>query len=208
MSLVVENLKFAYEYSDFAFLQDSLLENINFTLEAGCILHITGQNGSGKTTLLKLLSGILSPCMGDIKYEGKSIFPASIIYNNAICYVGHKLGLNLQLSVFENCRFDLKNSKNDAEILDILQDFNLEELHAKSCIQLSAGQKKRVSLLRLLLSSSKMWILDEPFTALDKEFLQVFMGYMRDHLQTGGMIVYTSHQRLEFSGLKHIEYSL
>lgn len=208
MSLVVENLKFAYEYSDFAFLQNALLEEINFTLEPGCILHIVGQNGSGKTTLLKLLAGTLSPCMGDIKYAGKSIFPTSYSYNNAICYVGHKLGINLQLSVLENCRFDLKNCKSEAEIFNILQDFNLADMQNKACIQLSAGQKKRVSLLRLLLSDTKLWILDEPFTALDKEFLQVFTRYMRTHLQSGGMIVYTSHQRLNFEDSQHSEYCL
>lgn len=208
MSLVVENLKFAYEYSDFAFLDDALLEDINFSIEPGSILHIAGQNGSGKTTLLKLLAGILSPCIGDVKYQGKSIFPMSLIYKNSICYVGHKLGLNLQLSVFENCRFDLQNSKSDVEIMGILKDFNLADLHDKPCIQLSAGQKKRVALLRLLLSAKKLWILDEPFTALDKEFLQVFMNYMREHLQNRGMIIYTSHQRLDFLDLQHTEYRL
>ena len=143
-----------------------------------------------------------------LKTAGKSIFPTSYSYNNAICYVGHKLGINLQLSVLENCRFDLKNCKSEAEIFNILQDFNLADMQNKACIQLSAGQKKRVSLLRLLLSDTKLWILDEPFTALDKEFLQVFTRYMRTHLQSGGMIVYTSHQRLNFEDSQHSEYCL
>lgn len=208
MTLLVENIKFTYDNSEFAFLQTPLLSDVSFVIEPGSVLHVIGANGSGKTTLLKIIADILAANYGDIKYQNKSILQQKIRYKEQICYVGHKLGINLQLSVLENCYYDLKNSKSMLEISEILHDFNLHSLRDEPCGQLSAGQKKRVSLLRLLLSPSKLWILDEPFTALDKEFVNTFVKYMQLHIEDSGMIIYTSHQSINFPGCNHTEYNL
>ncbi len=206
MTLEVNKLQFSYESQDLQLSAKPLLDNITFN--AHSILQIKGPNGSGKTTILRILAGILPLNTGCIKYNGYSILHDSYNYKNSICYVGHKLGLNSQLTVLENCYFFLKNCKNKFEILQLLETFSLDKLQDKQVGYLSAGQKKRLSLLRVLLTDSKFWILDEPFTALDKDFIKLFVGYMRNHVMQNGLIVYTSHQKVILDDVMHDEYSL
>lgn len=204
MLFEVDKLQFSYESLDF--FGDFLLNEITFKVDS--ILQIRGKNGSGKTTLLRILAGILPPISGDIKYNGHSIFNNSYNYKNSICYVGHKLGLNLQLTVFENCYYYLKNSKEKLEIMQLLEIFSLTGLENKLTGLLSTGQKKRLSLLRVLLSDSKLWILDEPFTALDQDFIDLFVKYICDHISQKGIIIYTSHQAVHIDNIAHSEYVL
>lgn len=208
MSLVVENLTYTYDCGEFAFLQKPLFSEVSFAVAPGSILHIIGENGSGKTTLLKIIAGILVVDDICVKYKNQPIAEQSLCYKQQICYVGHKLGINLQLSVLENCCYDLKNNSSMSEIVEFLQFFQLYAVRDKPCGQLSAGQKKRVALMRLLLSSAEIWILDEPFTALDTEFVKIFLECMRRHLNNSGLIIYTSHQSLDLPGCKHSEYYL
>ncbi len=208
MLLEVESLSFSYDSSDFQFIDIPLLKDVAFTVNSGSILHVRGSNGSGKTTLLKIIAGILAPSIGDVKYDGCSIFPYAYDYKNAICYVGHKLGLNLQLTVLENCYYDLKNTKTKSEICNLLKIFSLDLLQDKIVGYLSAGQKKRLSLLRVLLTNTKLWILDEPFTALDKDFITTFVDCMHHHVMQQGMIIYTSHQGVQINDIPHTEYFL
>jgi len=171
-------------------------------------MQIKGKNGSGKTTLLQILAGIIEPISGSIKYKDSSIFSNSYDYKNTLCYVGHKLGLNSQLTVFENCHFFLKNIKTKFEIIELLKIFSLDSVQNKLVAYLSAGQKKRLSLLKVLLANCKLWILDEPFTALDKDCIELFVGYMRKHVMQDGIIVYSSHQAVVIEGIEHAEYYL
>lgn len=206
MSLAVESLNFAYESQDLQVVEKNLLDNITFNAHA--IMQIKGKNGSGKTTLLRIIAGIIAPLSGSIKYNTCSIFDNPYEYKNNLCYIGHKLGLNSQLTVFENCYFFLKNIKTRFEILELLKIFSLDTLQDKLVVYLSAGQKKRLSLLKVLLADSKLWILDEPFTALDKDFVELFVIYMRKHVMQDGIIIYSSHQAVAIDGIEHAEYYL
>lgn len=206
MSLEVCSLRFSYESQDFQLVEKNLLDNITFNAHA--IMQIKGKNGSGKTTLLRILAGIIEPISGNIKYKDYSIFDNYYDYKNSICYVGHKLGLNSQLTVFENCHFFLKNTKTKFEIIELLKIFSLDGLQNKLVSYLSAGQKKRLSLLKVLLADSKLWILDEPFTALDKDFVELFVSHMRKHVMSGGIIIYSSHQAVAIDDIEHSEYYL
>lgn len=206
MCLEVNSLNFFYESRDLQIIAEPLLDNITFRVDS--VLHIRGGNGSGKTTLLRIISGILSPFSGDIKYQGKSILHNSYDYKNVLSYVGHKLGINLQLTVFENCYYYLKNIRSKSEILKLLELFGLGNMQDVLSGYLSAGQKKRLSLLKVMLTDSKIWILDEPFTALDVNFVELFVKFMREHVLHGGIIIYTSHQSVAFDGVTSAEYNL
>jgi heme exporter protein A len=169
-----------FDYSD-----KLLLQNVNFLLKPGAVLHIKGANGAGKTTLLKLLAGLLLPVAGKISC------------NEKICYVGHQNGVSSRLTPAEHAQFDLEVT--DKHILDrLLARLGLHAVRDVLCGLLSAGQKRRMGLLRLLTTPSKLWLLDEPLVGLDTAGIQVLGELMTMHLKQGGSIVLTSHQALPF----------
>ena len=172
-----------FDYGDKPLLQD-----VNFELEAGAVLHIKGANGAGKTTLLKLLAGIFQPTNGDVKYTNKK----------QICYVGHKAGVNTQLTPHEHARFDLAPNVSDTAIHDALVRLKLHDLQNTPCGLLSAGQRHRVGLLQLLTSDALLWLLDEPLVALDQTSMKVLGDILLAHVHAGGAVVLTSHQPLPF----------
>lgn len=208
MPLVVDNLSFDYPDYNFDFCKERLLNNINFNLEEGDVLHLLGNNGSGKTTLLKIISGLLHPHEGDIRYFNKSIFNHLSTYQENICYLGHKLGISLELTVWENCQFDLKYLHCNLDIDDLLKRFSLFAQKNTACFLLSAGLRRRVALLRLLMSKAKIWLLDEPFVALDNDTIAILKEFLRAHVNDGGIVIYTSHQLLDLQLDRQREYLL
>jgi len=193
----------AFDYHD-----QPVFNNINFKLEAGCLLHLRGHNGAGKTTLLRLIAGLLQPRAGDIMCNDQSIYSNLANYQHSICYVGHKSGLSLQLTVKENCYFDLHWQRLKPDIHLLLQQYGLEHLADKYCSFLSAGQRRRVSLLRLAMTNAQIWLLDEPFVALDDVSQSLLTQCLLSHLQKGGMIILTSHQNLPGELLNCQEFHL
>lgn len=165
-----------------------LLQNVNFELEAGAVLHLKGANGAGKTTLLKLLAGLLYPTEGEIQYKNKK----------SICYMGHKAGVNTHLTPREHTRFDLESKLSDALIDDMLVRLRLHDLQDTPCGLLSAGQRHRVGLLRLLSADALLWLLDEPLVALDQASMNILGDILLAHVDAGGAVVFTSHQPLPF----------
>jgi heme exporter protein A len=169
-----------FDYSD-----KLLLQNVNFSVKPGTVLHIQGKNGVGKTTLLKLLAGLLQPIKGHITGAGQS------------CYVGHQNGVNLSLTPDEHMRFDL--GVQDKAILDkALTRLNLKNARDTPCGLLSAGQKRRVGLLRLLIMEAKLWLLDEPLVGLDTAGMDILGDLIKAHLKQAGMVILTAHQVLPF----------
>jgi heme exporter protein A len=199
--LKITNLHFDYP-------EKSLLHALNFTVMPGTLLHLRGANGSGKTTLLKLLSGLLQPNEGDIFYQGQSIYHDRLNYHQNLCYVGHKNGISLTLTVRENCYFDLHYRKNDLSIDRLLMAFGLEGLGNVRCHLLSMGQRRRVGLLRLLMSKAPVWLLDEPFVALDTPSIETLMTHINKHLAAQGCVILTSHQDLPLKPDQYQEYGL
>ncbi len=165
-----------------------LLQNVSFVLPAGSVLHIQGANGIGKTTLIKLLAGLLYPTEGKIDYANKK----------QRCYVGHKVGVNMLLTPREHARFDLSSHVSDTLIDTSLRRLMLFDVQDIPCGLLSAGQRRRLSLLQLLSSDTLLWLLDEPFVALDQESMRILGDMLFVHVAAGGAVVLTSHQPLPF----------
>jgi heme exporter protein A len=208
MSLEVINLKFEYPDDAFDCSTKYLINNTSFKVSEGSLLHLSGKNGSGKTTILKLIAGLLRPEKGEIRYFNKPIYNNLISYHENICYVGHKTGISLTLTVFENCFFDLKHTHMHQGIDDLLKRFSLFEVRNTPCALLSSGNRRRVGLLRLMLSRARLWLVDEPIIALDKDAIAFFVDSLKDHTNRGGMVIYTSHQQIDLPTANHTEYTL
>lgn len=179
-----------------------LFSGLDFSLRTGDLLHLTGHNGSGKTTLLRTLCGLLIPEAGEIQWQGTSISHLREDYAKDLLYLGHLNGIKGDLTAVENLRM---TSVLDGHVIseeaawDALKEIGLsghEDLPAKV---LSQGQKRRVALARLLINKSPLWMLDEPFTALDKAAVQMLERVISGHLQSGGMVILTTHQDVELT---------
>jgi heme exporter protein A len=172
--------RLTFDYSD-----KLLLQSVDFSVKSGTVLHVKGKNGVGKTTLLKLLAGLLYPIEGEIIYKGKR------------CYVGHQNGVNIRLTPDEHVRLDL-GVTDDKLLNKALTRLNLNTVRDMPCGLLSAGQKRRMGLLRLLITDAKLWLLDEPLVGLDEASIQILGELIKAHLKQKGSVVLTSHQALNF----------
>jgi heme exporter protein A len=193
---------------DFDYPDKQVLQGVQFTVHPGHLLHLRGANGAGKTTLLKVLTGLLHPTHGDIQYKGCSITDDITAYQQQICYVGHKTGVSQLLTVRENCRFELKSNNHILSFEEIIQLFALQGLEDIPCNLLSVGQRRRVGLMRLVMSQASLWLLDEPLVGLDKDAINLLMRVLEKHLEKGGQIILTSHQQLPLRQENYQEYCL
>ena len=200
---MLEVMNMAFDYPE-----KSVLQGVDLVVNPGTLLHLCGANGSGKTTLLKLLAGLLHPTEGDIRFRGNSISKALSDYQQQLCYVGHKTGISLLLTVRENCQFELRRQLNTPPLDELIPLFSLEGLEDIPCYLLSVGQRRRVGLLRLLMSDAPIWLLDEPLVALDKETITSLMQLLDKHLSRGGLVVLSSHQNLPLRHENYQEYLL
>lgn len=193
---------------DFNYVDKQVLSDIGFSVPLGTLLHLRGSNGCGKTTLLKLLAGILSPERGEIRYGNQPIKNDLAAYQQQICYVGHKTGVSQLLTARENYRFELHRDKSSLSFEEMIKLFSLQGLEDIPCNLLSVGQRRRVALLRLLMSKAPLWLLDEPLVALDKEAIASLINVITNHLHCGGQVVLTSHQDLPLRKTDYLEYFL
>lgn len=165
-----------------------LVSNLNFVLAAGEVLHLRGRNGAGKTSLLEVLSGLRAPVGGEISPQPEG---------GQLHWLGHKNALNLALTPFENLEFWCGlNGCPVTDLLPVLEQLGIAKVRHRACRTLSAGQKRRSALARLLLSERSLWLLDEPLDGLDAQGLDLFADLLRAHLQKGGAAIITSHQPL------------
>jgi len=180
-----------------------LFEDLDFHLTNGQVLLLEGHNGSGKTSLLRILCGIRMSDAGSVRWNGEPIDILGADYYRWMIYVGHLDGIKLDLTVLENLEVSRSlGQASDLSLSAALAKVNLagyEDLLGQS---LSAGQRRRVALARLLVTVNRLWILDEPFTALDQSGITLFEQLMTQHTQNGGMIVLTSHHTVS---LEHVE---
>ena len=151
---------------------------------------------------------MLQPDAGDIGYGDHSIWADLAAYQQNITYLGHKLGYNSNLTIWEHAHLDWDLSADPARLVQILHEFKLWAIKDRVCAQLSAGQKRRVSLLRLGLAATSLWLLDEPLVTLDQEGVTVLMRRIQQHVAQGGQVIYTSHQPLPAHQMAHHEYEL
>lgn len=199
--LKINNLSFEY-------FNNPVFSNVDLSILPGQIMHIKGANGAGKSTLIKCIAGLLQPTFGEISYQGQSILTNRRSYQQHLCYIGHKLGINLNLTPKENIFYNFFTKASEDQISYALEILNLQDVANISCMQLSMGQKKRSSLLRLFLNKSSIWLLDEPFVGLDSETFVCLSQLIANHVETGGMVIASSHQKLDFSANIYCEYTL
>ena len=175
-----------------------LFSNIHFEVKSGEALVVEGSNGSGKTSLLRILCGFNYPADGEISWCGESIDDHED-YQQQISYIGHASGVKLDLTVLENLVFAQRlvgTNRGEEEIKEIIRSVGLFKQRNVLTRKLSAGQKRRVALARLQLEERKLWILDEPLTALDKDFVTQFEAVLEKHLEDKGMLIVTTHREL------------
>ncbi len=179
-----------------------LFRELSFTLTPGQVVSIEGRNGSGKTSLLRILCGIRLPDAGEVYWHDTEIGRLGPGYFLHVAYIGHADGIKLDLTPRENLRFAaaLGSRRDDADIDTVLDRVGLFALEDVPARVLSAGQKRRLALARLLATSATLWVLDEPLSSLDRSGIDLFETLLREHLQGGGMAVMTTHHRLALDG--------
>ncbi|WP_065759850.1 cytochrome c biogenesis heme-transporting ATPase CcmA [Pseudomonas defluvii] len=176
-----------------------LFEHLDLQLAAGDMLQIGGPNGSGKTSLLRLLAGLMRPTSGEILVQGKPLAEQRGELARLLLWIGHAAGIKDLLTPEENLAWlcALHRPAGREAIWQALAAVGLRGFEDVPCHTLSAGQQRRVALARLYLDSPPLWILDEPFTALDKQGVAQLEAHLAHHCETGGMVILTTHHTLE-----------
>lgn len=186
----------------------TLFSGLNLQILPGQCLHIRGENGVGKTSLLRLLAGLASPESGEVLWSNHPITKEVAQYHSRLVFLGHRDALKEDLSALENLRIfaaidGVTLSERDA--LAALWRFGLKGREDLPVHCLSAGQKKRVLMARILTRNAQVWILDEPFNALDAQAVGELQALIAEHLKADGLVVLTSHQALSIPGLQVLD---
>ena len=185
-----------------------LFSDLNLSLSPENVLFLQGENGSGKTSLLRILCGFRLADEGDITWGNQAV--SSIPeYSQNISYVGHKNGIKDELTVEENLNLMRSMATaSDIETESVLKQIGLFKQADVLSRQLSAGQKRKLALARLMMTNNSFWILDEPFTSLDKASVGFFESLIKQHIKRGGMLILTSHHDIDLSGLSVNQFNL
>jgi heme exporter protein A len=179
-----------------------VLKGVNFELGAGELLHVSGPNGTGKTTLLRAVAGLAHPEEGEVTWRGRAAGALDAKFCEELGYVAHDAGLKGDLTARENLAFMVRLRR---EISDAAIEAGLAKLDIAACAgiaarALSAGQRRRVALSRLLLSEALLWILDEPLTNLDAAGAALVVELLDRHLDGGGLALVATHGELRVRG--------
>jgi len=184
-----------------------LFSDLSFALKPGELLHVVGANGTGKTTLLRTLCGLTRQAAGEIRWRGAETRALGDEFRNELAYVGHLNGIQGELTPAENLRAaaGLAGAADPERIDAALETVRLSPYRGFPAKILSQGQKRRLALARLVLLRKPLWILDEPFSALDVASVTLMTQALTGHLADGGMVVLTSHQDFEVE-IKNVTY--
>lgn len=179
----------------------ALFTHLGFSLSAGEVLHVQGANGSGKTTLLRILCGLNSDYTGTIQWHGRDRREVHEEFCAGIFYLGHSPAINKTLTPLQNLRWFCasRGFADDAAISAALNELGLAGYADIPCYQMSAGQQRRVSLARMQLTPATVWILDEPFTALDRKGVAELEQRIASFARRGGAVILTTHHPLQLS---------
>lgn len=180
--------------------EQALFRDVTFRLGSGELLFVRGRNGSGKTTLLRALCGLSAPAGGRIRWGGQDVHRLDEDARREVLYLGHQDAIKDELTPLENLAFHqgLRGEPSDPEAqLDALEQAGLRGREDVPVRYLSQGQRRRTALARLLVSPARLWILDEPLTALDQRAVAWLFERIGEQLARGGIVVTTSHQSIE-----------
>lgn len=169
-----------------------LFSELNFTLKSEQVLLIEGRNGAGKTSLLRILTGFRKPDAGDLFWNDEAIDDTQEFYQDT-AYIGHNNGLKDTLTSEENLRYAQALAISTLTIDDALEQVGLNGYQETLVRFMSAGQRRRLALARLLCTHKPLWILDEPFTSLDRASIKLFEKFIESHANQGGLVIMTSH---------------
>ncbi|PMK00842.1 cytochrome c biogenesis heme-transporting ATPase CcmA [Vibrio sp. 10N.261.55.A7] len=175
-----------------------LFESLSFIINEGELVQVEGRNGTGKTTLLRIVTGLGDRDDGEIYWNGENIESNRDAFHQDLLFLGHQTGVKRELTAFENLHFyqsiHAPHLRDKDTIFKALTKVGLAGREDVPVAQLSAGQQRRVALARLWLSDQKLWILDEPLTAIDKQGVKVLEALFLQHAEQGGTVILTTHQ--------------
>jgi heme exporter protein A len=176
--------------------EKSVLKNISFEIKKSQALNLYGLNGSGKTSLLKIIIGMTEPTSGFIKNVSgdEDLFKKTI-------YIGHKYGIKGNLTVKENLSYTLTDNSGNSQLIikTVLETYKMTQHKSMLTKNLSHGQQKKVSLMKTLMTNSLLWVIDEPYSALDDESINIFNNTAKAYLEKGGTLIMTSHKEIKES---------
>ncbi|HEX7785236.1 MAG TPA: heme ABC exporter ATP-binding protein CcmA [Methylomirabilota bacterium] len=172
-----------------------VLSGLSLALGAGECLHVLGPNGAGKTTLLRIIAGLLTPEQGSVEWGGRPTRADHDAWCASFSYLAHSDGLKPELTARENLYYEvgLRRTVSDAEIAEALAQVGLAGAQSQLAGTLSAGQRRRLAVARILLSAAPLWILDEPYTNLDAEGTELVSSLIGRHLDAGGAALIAAH---------------
>src|SRR2546430_16477128 len=177
-----------------------LFSDLSFSATAGELIELRGPNGSGKTSLLRILCGLSSPAAGQVRWNGKNIRSLGEEYFRDVAYLAHQNAVKDELSALENLRIATGVAGNPlpkAQAQEVLERIGLKDRQHLPARVLSAGQRRRLAVARLLTIKATLWILDEVLTSLDDAAVRLSREFISDHLENGGMAVVATPQDLE-----------
>ena len=183
-----------------------LFSGVSVDLRGGDILQVVGPNGIGKTTLIKMLASVLAPTGGELLWGGRKVSRATFDYLSELIFIGHLSGISATLTPRENLAWWLKVQGIRHDNLDeVFLGIDLAGLADRPCYTLSAGQWRRAALARLLACDCRVWLLDEPFTAIDRQGSELLTQLMVKHAEEGGMVIFSSHQDAAIGGALRLD---
>lgn len=178
-----------------------LIKGLSFALSPGELLLLEGRNGSGKTSLMRAIAGLIEFESGEIFWDGKPVRSHRQEFYGSLVWMAHRVGLKADLTLVENLKFESHlRAQSGADFDDVLKRLDIDRLKRLPLRSLSAGQQRRVALARMLLSDVPLWLMDEPFTNLDREGRALVMRLTSEHLERGGMCLMAAHQDVEIGG--------
>lgn len=188
--------------------EKQLFSGVNLRLSSGGCLHVRGENGVGKTSLLRILTGLAKPDSGEVLWGDQNISKDPLGYHRDLLFLGHRDGLKEDLTALENLQLYAALDAvalTQEKALEALWYFGLRGRERLPVSCLSAGQKRRVLMARMFTRQAALWILDEPFNALDVKAVHELKNLIAEQVLHGGLVVMTSHQELGIPNMQVLD---